>query len=134
MEVSDNGSGISEENFESVCLKHYTSKLESFEDLLNVYTFGFRGEALSSLCALSKLSISTRVKECDVGWKIDYNSDGKLINRARHCRQVGTTVSLKNLFSTLPVRHKEFLRNLKREFAKMVEVLTGYCLISTSTR
>lgn len=50
--VTDDGSGISPSNFENLCLKHYTSKIEEFEDLLNVQTFGFRGEALSSLCAL----------------------------------------------------------------------------------
>ena len=53
MEVSDNGSGVGEENFEGLTLKHHTSKITDFSDLeVGVATFGFRGEALSSLCAL----------------------------------------------------------------------------------
>jgi DNA mismatch repair protein PMS2 len=53
VEVSDNGSGVSEENFEALTLKHHTSKIKDFSDLeVGVATFGFRGEALSSLCAL----------------------------------------------------------------------------------
>lgn len=53
VEVSDNGSGVSEDNFEALTLKHHTSKIRDFSDLeVGVATFGFRGEALSSLCAL----------------------------------------------------------------------------------
>jgi len=52
VEVADNGSGVAPENFESLTLKHHTSKLRDFSDLSTVATFGFRGEALSSLCAL----------------------------------------------------------------------------------
>ena len=48
--------------------------------------------------------------------------------------QIGTTVMIQNLFSTLPVRHKEFQRNIKKEFAKMVQVLNSYCIISTGVR
>ena len=88
VEVTDNGQGISETNFESLCLKHYTSKLQEFEDLPNVETFGFRGEALSSLCALSKLSVSTCEKGQTIGSKLEYNSHGKLISCVKHSRQV----------------------------------------------
>ena len=52
VEVADNGSGVEPENFEALTLKHHTSKLREFTDLHSVATFGFRGEALSSLCAL----------------------------------------------------------------------------------
>jgi len=52
IEVSDNGCGVEEENFEGLTLKHHTSKIQDFADLTQVETFGFRGEALSSLCAL----------------------------------------------------------------------------------
>lgn len=52
IEVSDNGCGVEEENFEGLTLKHHTSKIQEFADLTQVETFGFRGEALSSLCAL----------------------------------------------------------------------------------
>ena len=58
IEVNDNGKGVTKENFEALTLKHHTSKISGFEDVSFVSTFGFRGEALSSLCAVSKMSIT----------------------------------------------------------------------------
>lgn len=88
VEVNDDGSGISPINFENLCLKHFTSKIEEFEDLLSVQTFGFRGEALSSLCALSNLSVTTCEKDSTVGWKLEFNQHGKLVNQTQYSRQV----------------------------------------------
>ena len=62
-EIVDNGSGIDPSNYASVALKHYTSKLASFSDLAHVRTFGFRGEALSSLCALASVTIHTATSQ-----------------------------------------------------------------------
>ncbi|KAK3528488.1 hypothetical protein QTP70_000308 [Hemibagrus guttatus] len=134
VEVSDNGRGVEEENFEGLTLKHHTSKLRDFSDLIHVETFGFRGEALSSLCALSDLSVVTCHESSHVGTRLVYDHNGRLVQRAPHPRQQGTTVSLQQLFSTLPVRHKEFQRNIKKEFSKMVHVLQSYCIISTGVR
>uniref|UniRef100_A0AAR2LE75 Mismatch repair endonuclease PMS2 n=1 Tax=Pygocentrus nattereri TaxID=42514 RepID=A0AAR2LE75_PYGNA len=134
VEVSDNGRGVEEENFEGLTLKHHTSKLRDFSDLIHVETFGFRGEALSSLCALSDLSVVTCHENSNVGTRLVYDHDGRLVQRAPHPRQQGTTVSLQQLFSTLPVRHKEFQRNIKKEYSKMVHVLQSYCIISTAVR
>uniref|UniRef100_K1QM63 Mismatch repair endonuclease PMS2 n=1 Tax=Magallana gigas TaxID=29159 RepID=K1QM63_MAGGI len=134
VEVSDNGSGVEENNFEGLTLKHHTSKLQDFTDLINVGTFGFRGEALSSLCALSSLTVTTKHKDASVGTKLEFDYNGKIKTRTPHARQGGTTVLLQDLFSTLPVRHKEFQRNIKKEFSKMVQVLTSYCIISTGVR
>ena len=88
VEVNDDGYGITQDNFENLCLKHYTSKIEEFEDLLNVQTFGFRGEALSSLCALSTLSVTTCEKGSKIGWKLEYDHHGKLIKQIQYSRQV----------------------------------------------
>ncbi|XP_042870177.1 mismatch repair endonuclease PMS2-like [Penaeus japonicus] len=134
VEVVDNGKGVEENDFEGLTLKHHTSKIQDFGDLVGVKTFGFRGEALSSLCALSDLMVVTRHESQSVGTKLVYNHNGKLISKTPCPRQVGTTVTLQNLFSTLPVRHKEFQRNIKKEFGKMVQVLNSYCLISTGVR
>ncbi|KAJ1529240.1 hypothetical protein ONE63_006042 [Megalurothrips usitatus] len=134
VEVVDNGCGVEETNFEGLTLKHHTSKLKEFADLLGVETFGFRGEALSSLCALSELTVTTRHTSSQMGTKLTYDSRGVIISKTPCARQVGTTVSLANLFSPLPVRQKEFLRNLKREFLKMSQLLQAYCLISTGVK
>uniref|UniRef100_A0A3P8RK93 Mismatch repair endonuclease PMS2 n=1 Tax=Amphiprion percula TaxID=161767 RepID=A0A3P8RK93_AMPPE len=131
VEVSDNGKGVEEANFEGLTLKHHTSKLRDFSDLIHVETFGFRGEALSSLCALS---VVTCHESSQVGTKLVFDHKGHLVQRSPHPRQQGTTVSLQQLFSTLPVRHKEFQRNIKKEYAKMIHVLQSYCIISTGVR
>ncbi|XP_056153006.1 mismatch repair endonuclease PMS2 [Lampris incognitus] len=134
VEVSDNGRGVKEDNFEGLTLKHHTSKLRDFSDLIHVETFGFRGEALSSLCALSNLSVLTCHESAQVGTKLAFDQDGRLVQRTPYPRQHGTTVSLQQLFYTLPVRHKEFQRNIKKEYTKMIHVLHSYCIISTGVR
>ncbi|XP_072868897.1 mismatch repair endonuclease PMS2 isoform X2 [Chlorocebus sabaeus] len=134
IEVSDNGCGVEEENFEGLTLKHHTSKIQEFADLTQVETFGFRGEALSSLCALSDVTISTCHASVKVGTRLVFDHNGKIIQKAPYARPRGTTVSVQQLFSTLPVRHKEFQRNIKKEYAKMVQVLQAYCIISAGIR
>ncbi|XP_017273786.1 mismatch repair endonuclease PMS2 [Kryptolebias marmoratus] len=134
VEVSDNGKGVEEANFEGLTLKHHTSKLKDFSDLIHVETFGFRGEALSSLCALSDLSVITCHKSNQVGTKLVFDQKGHLVQKSPHPRQQGTTVTLQQLFYTLPVRYKEFQRNIKKEYSKMIHILQAYCIISTGVR
>ncbi|XP_056221252.1 mismatch repair endonuclease PMS2 isoform X1 [Seriola aureovittata] len=134
VEVSDNGKGVEDANFEGLTLKHHTSKLRDFSDLIHVETFGFRGEALSSLCALSDLSVVTCHESNQVGTKLVFDHKGHMVQQSPHPRQQGTTVSLQQLFYTLPVRHKEFQRNIKKEYTKMIHVLQSYCIISTGVR
>ena len=69
-------------------------------------TFGFRGEALSSLCAMSKLSIITRTANQSTAMKLVYNSNGSLASSEASARAVGTTVAIQGLFQPLAVRHK----------------------------
>lgn len=138
IEVSDNGTGIEEANWEAVALKYHTSKLSSFDDLQvstptlpnmpplqplpqHVDTFGFRGEAISSLCAVADVSIITKTAGTDTAVrfnsyrnhctptpqaKLEYNHEGALIRKSPTARAQGTTVAVANLFKTMPVRHK----------------------------
>ncbi|KAJ3107346.1 Mismatch repair endonuclease pms2 [Phlyctochytrium planicorne] len=149
-EVSDNGSGISPDNYNSVgndyrnpacsdlppkALKHYTSKISAFEDLTSVKTFGFRGEALSSLCATGNVSIITATREqAPMGTKLEYASSGQLSSSLSFAREKGTTVIIKSLFESLPVRLREFKKNIKREFRKCIDLLQAYALISDGVR
>ncbi|KAK0090872.1 hypothetical protein PV325_000038 [Microctonus aethiopoides] len=132
--VSDNGSGVLEEDFEALGLKHHTSKLREFTDLPEIATFGFRGEALSSLCALSDLSIITKHSSSNHAFKLQFNKKGLLEKKEICAREIGTTVCVKNIFKPLPVRAKEFQRNLKKEFAKAIQILHSYCLVSTGVK
>lgn len=134
VEVSDNGSGVEEKNFEGLTAKYHTSKLKEFADLACIETFGFRGEALSSLCALSDMVVITRHETAPHGTKLELDHRGAIVKRSPCARAVGTTVSLSNLFATLPVRKKEFQKNIKREFIKMCQILQAYCLVSVGVR
>ncbi|KIJ97475.1 hypothetical protein K443DRAFT_133840 [Laccaria amethystina LaAM-08-1] len=130
VEIIDNGSGIPEEDYDSIALKHHTSKLETFEDLSVVRSFGFRGEALSSLCALcEQLTVATATKETvPMGVSLEMGSNGHVKNRSTVAKPKGTTVTINSLFSPLPVRRKEFERNSKREFGKALALLHAYAL------
>ncbi|KYN31450.1 Mismatch repair endonuclease PMS2 [Trachymyrmex septentrionalis] len=132
--VNDNGSGVLEQDFEGLGLKHHTSKLREFTDLIEVNTFGFRGEALSSLCALSELSIVTRHASNEHGFKLEFDRNGVLTKKEPCAREKGTTIHVKNIFKNLPVRAKEFQKNLKKEYARAIQVLYSYCLVSTSVK
>ncbi|XP_063670503.1 uncharacterized protein LOC751032 isoform X4 [Pan troglodytes] len=117
IEVSGNGCGVEEEKFEGLTLKHHTSKIQEFADVPQVETFGFRGEALSSLCALSDVTISTCHVSAKVGTRLVFDHDGKIIQKTPYPHPRGMTVSVKQLFSTLPLHHKEFQRNIKKKRA-----------------
>ncbi|KAI6140115.1 DNA mismatch repair protein MutL [Pisolithus tinctorius] len=135
IEVVDNGVGIAPRDHEGIALKHYTSKLSSFEDVSRIHTFGFRGEALSSLCALSDgLTIATATaSEAPMGTVLEVDGNGRLKSKkAKVARQRGTTVTVANLFRPLPVRRKELERNIKREFQKALSILHAYALVPCS--
>lgn len=135
IEVSDNGSGIASDDYESVALKHYTSKLRSYDDLSNLDTFGFRGEALSSLCALSDVRVTTcQEHETPKGTRLEFESSGKLRERGMVAAGRGTTVTVENIFKNLPVRRQELTRNIKREYAKVLGLLQAYACISTTAK
>ena len=135
IEVQDNGSGIVSDNYETIALKHYTSKLSDYDDLSSLQTFGFRGEALSSLCALSKFHVTTaRADEAPKGMRLDFEVSGKLKSSQVVASQKGTTVAVENLFMSLPVRRRELEKNIKREYGKVLGVLQAYACISTQAR
>uniref|UniRef100_A0A0G4GHC1 MutL C-terminal dimerisation domain-containing protein n=1 Tax=Chromera velia CCMP2878 TaxID=1169474 RepID=A0A0G4GHC1_9ALVE len=132
IEVRDNGSGIAKTDFECITKKHATSKLRAFSDLhSNLSTMGFRGEALSSLCALSELvSICTRTANDQSGTLLEFGRGGEILSRKDLAREVGTTVTLRGLFRGMPVRHKEFVRTAKtQQVGASVHLLQAYALI-----
>ncbi|KAI1425270.1 hypothetical protein F5Y12DRAFT_377388 [Xylaria sp. FL1777] len=135
IEVQDNGSGISKENHDTLALKHYTSKLSTYADLESLETFGFRGEALSSLCALSKFSVTTCLaSDAPKGSKLEFETSGKLRSTSVVAAQKGTTVLVEGLFHNLPVRRRELERNIKREWNRVLGVLNQYACIQTGLK
>lgn len=135
IEVQDNGSGITSDNYQSIALKHYTSKLSVYDDLSDLQTFGFRGEALSSLSALSHLSIITCVADdAPKGSKLQFASSGALESTSIVPAKQGTTVIVDSLFHNLPVRRRELERHIKREWAKVISLLNQYACILTGIK
>ncbi|EPY51471.1 MutL family mismatch-repair protein Pms1 [Schizosaccharomyces cryophilus OY26] len=135
IEVLDNGSGISIEDQDSIGKKHYTSKIEAFRDLDTLQTFGFRGEALSSLCSVSNVTITTATSsEAPKGFQLKLDHEGTVISKSTVASQKGTMVSINDLFSTLPVRRKVFERNCRRDFSKSISLLQAYAVISTEKK
>ncbi|KAJ6785960.1 hypothetical protein PWT90_08071 [Aphanocladium album] len=135
IEIQDNGSGISPANYESVALKHHTSKLSTYSDIASLHTFGFRGEALASLCALSTVVITTCLaQDAPKGSKLAFEPSGKLKSTSVVAAQRGTTVAIDQLFHNLPVRRRELERNIKREWHKVIALLNQYACILTQLK
>lgn len=135
IEVQDNGSGISPANYDNVALKHFTSKLSNYDDLSSLQTFGFRGEALSSLCALSKFNMTTaQSDEAPKGKRLEFDTLGRLTSTNIVACQKGTTVTVEGLFESLPVRRKELTKNIKREYGKVLGLLQAYACICVNVK
>ncbi len=135
IEISDNGDGIKSDDFESICLKNYTSKLENFQSLSNVKTLGFRGEALNSICNMSTMKISTATAlDAPKGWELTFNQKGELSNRKMVNQSKGTTIVISDIFKKLPVRKLNLEKNYKKEFQKCTDMLTSYMLILKGVR
>lgn len=135
LEVIDNGAGINEHDFETLAAKSATSKLSQFQDLDKLLTLGFRGEALSSLCDLSDLSVVTCTKATyPLGFSLAYEHDGLLKSKTTVSAAIGTTVRVNNLFYTLPVRRKGFEKNAKKDFLNATKLLQAYAAVHPEVR
>ena len=127
--VADNGSGIHPDDIVLAFSKHATSKIESGEDLYNIHTLGFRGEALASIISISKVVCTTRTKDYDYGTKvICENSE---VEYTQTGCAIGTIMQISDLFYNLPVRLK-FLRNENTEFAYISDIVTAIALSNPS--
>jgi len=127
IEVKDNGEGMSEEDLKICLLKHATSKITKKEDLFNIKTMGFRGEALFSISQVSRLTITTRKKENQTGQRLIANG-GVIQSIFEYGTSIGTTIEVCDLFYNMPVR-KKFLKSdnweksLILEFVQQIAIL-----------
>ncbi len=114
--VSDNGSGIEEDDLDLSIRRHATSKIKDIDDLETVYTYGFRGEALSSIASVSKLKMTTGIREDAPAIKIICEK-GEILERKNVTGFKGTKIEVEDLFYNTPVRRK-FLKSEKAEDKK----------------
>ena len=105
VKVIDNGKGIKQDDMEIALERHATSKIRKVEDLEHTYTMGFRGEALASIASVSKITIISRTAQDDIGSKIVAEA-GEIIEKSQTGSQIGTSISVENLFFNTPVRYK----------------------------
>ena len=127
--VADNGSGIHPDDIMLAFSKHATSKIQNDEDLFNIHTLGFRGEALASIISISKLTCTTRIKDFETGTKV--KCENSEVKRSETGCAVGTIMEVKDLFYNIPVRLK-FLRNSNTEFSYIQEVIQSLAIINTN--
>ena len=125
--IADNGSGIHPDDIVLAFSKHATSKIEDVNDLYNIRTLGFRGEALSSIISISKLTCITRTKDFEVGTKV--TCENSEVHKIETGCAVGTIMEVRDLFYNLPVRLK-FLKNPKTEFAYISELVSSLAIVN----
>src|SRR5574344_787823 len=127
LRIADNGSGIHPDDIMLAFSKHATSKIETDEDLFSISTLGFRGEALSSIISIAKLTCTTRTKDFDYGTKVE--CENSQVKKTQTGCAIGTIMEVKNLFYNLPARLK-FLKNPKTEFSYIQELVQSLAIIN----
>ena len=129
VKISDNGIGMDKDDTLLSVERHATAKISKKEDVFNLTTYGFRGEALSSIAAVSKLTILTRTKDSSVGYKIS-SYGGVVRNFEEVSKNVGTEVEVRDLFYNTPAR-KKFLRKTSTEYSKIREIVLKEALANS---
>lgn len=124
--VSDNGCGIYPEDIKTAFLPHATSKIFSVENLSNIQTLGFRGEALASIASVSKVCLQSKVKENEFGKKIEVFG-GEFQTLTDIGMTNGTIIEISELFYNIPAR-KKFLRKSKTEESEITNLISRYIL------
>ena len=117
----DNGSGMGKEDLFLSIERHATSKIKDKDDIFNLRTYGFRGEALASIASVSKLNLSSRTVDSQTGTNLNINA-GKIIDVNDVAMSVGTEIEVNNLFFNTPARLK-FLRSEGTEYSKIKSVV-----------
>ncbi|KAM9663946.1 PMS1 protein homolog 1 isoform 1-T3 [Trichechus inunguis] len=136
IEVRDNGEGIKAVDAPVMAVKYYTSKINSHEDLENLTTYGFRGEALGSICCVAEVLITTRTAADNFSTQYVLDGSGHIISQKPSHLGQGTTVTALRLFKNLPVR-KQFYstaKKCKEEIKKVQDLLISYGILKPYLR
>uniref|UniRef100_A0A803YSK7 PMS1 homolog 1, mismatch repair system component n=1 Tax=Meleagris gallopavo TaxID=9103 RepID=A0A803YSK7_MELGA len=136
IEVRDNGNGIKVADVPVMAVKHYTSKINSSEDLERLTTYGFRGEALGSICCVSEVLVTTKTADDDISTQYVLDSNGHVTSQKPSHLGQGTTVTVLKLFKNLPVRKQFYSTNkkCKEELKKVQDLLIAYGIIKPELR
>lgn len=130
IKVSDNGCGIESDDLRKAFLPHATSKIKDISDLDNIFTLGFRGEALASIASVSKIQLISKTAESDFGRSISLNGGTIECEEDKGC-PTGTQIIVNNLFFNTPARFK-FLRKPKQEETEISNLVAKFILANPS--
>lgn len=128
VKIVDNGIGMDKQDLFLSIERHATSKIKTKEDIFNLSTNGFRGEALASISSVSKMLIASRYKDDEVGYEIKANG-GSINSSKQVAMNIGTIIEVKDLFFNTPARLK-FLRSKNTEYAKIKQVVQTQALVN----
>lgn len=124
--IIDNGSGMSPDDAKLCFTTHATSKINNLNDLEQISSFGFRGEALASISSVSKVTLTTKTSNSELASQIEYSAN-KLISEEQVSAQTGSDLQIKELFYNTPVR-KKFLRKGDTEWNQILNTFQAFCL------
>lgn len=124
--IIDNGSGIADDDCETAFLRHATSKISTANDLFSIRSLGFRGEALASIAAVSRVTLQTQTEEDELGTQIRYDG-GELLEHKRTAGTRGTSIAVSNLFYNVPARLK-FVKSARAESAAIGDYIARLIL------
>ncbi|MDD5730204.1 MAG: DNA mismatch repair endonuclease MutL [Candidatus Omnitrophica bacterium] len=130
--VKDNGSGIPEQDIDNIFQRHATSKIQSIEDLYNINSLGFRGEALYSIGAISDVILRSRTDAQEHGWEIHLRANLKAAKKPA-TMQRGTDIEVRELFFNTPAR-KKFLKSDTSELNHLLDIFVPYTLLYPAIR
>ena len=125
--VTDNGHGIPKEQIRDAFMRHATSKIRTLEDLYHIESLGFRGEALSSICAVAQVEVMTKIQDEILGTRYCIEG-GKEVSLEQIGLPEGTTIIVKNLFYNTPVRRKFLKSNINS--SSLPSVFSSFCGIN----
>lgn len=131
LQITDNGSGINKEDLPLLCERFTTSKLQTFEDLSRIQTFGFRGEALASISHIARVTVTTKTNADQCAWRVSYSEGKMLADPKPVAGKNGTIITVEDLFYNIPSRLRA-LRPPGEEFNKILDVVGRYSINNPS--
>lgn len=134
LQITDNGSGIDKEDLPILCERFTTSKLQKFEDLSSIATYGFRGEALASISHIAHLTVTTKTKDSTCAWRACYGGGkleapkpGQTADPKPVAGRNGTQITVEDLFYNVPTRRRAF-RSTSDEYNKIIDMVGRYAV------